>query len=278
MSAILSGVAIGKAVKWFVIIILIISAIKFILACFDTEERQNKRAAKADEKFRQQQEKLNRELKKAGNDYETEAAKNLSKILGEPLRTVIMPHRNGNDTEADIIFVDKKGVWVIECKEHGRLRNDNNDSFMINGRTQGDDWIVCPPGGDHFTMKNPLKQNSHHCEAVEDILINAGIRPVVRSLVVTNCHFSMMDFGRMVNDTDRMGFYDMRDGEGLLRIGEGSKWKKTFSRWHDDQQDFFTDTDVMRVKIELVKFVADENQRAIHDVVAAEHTKEYENR
>lgn len=270
----ISNVSFGDIFKWGIIIFVIMMVISFIVSFIDTDKHELKKAAKAQARFEKEQ-------KQAGDDYEREVSRALSKVLGDPIKNVIMPHPNGNDTETDIVYVDKKGIWLIECKEHGKTYKDysKQDEFVISGYTQASELTVSSPTGDIFSMKNPLKQNNHHYEAVDSMLERAGVsNRCLRCVSATNCHFSLIDFGQTVTDLSTGGFYDLRNGDSIMRIGSGSKWKKTFTKWHDELDDLYSDADVTKLRLLLKQFEADEVTRAAHDRIAAQHNREYDDR
>lgn len=271
----LSHLTLMDLIKWLVIIVFILGIAKFLFAVIftgiaDWIDNSPKLEAK-------RQKKLLKEQKKEGEGYEKYVSKKLS-LLGAPLRNVIVPHANGNDTECDIVYVNTKGVWIVECKERGRVcdKLEDRDQGQISGHATSDEWTFCPRGGNIYAMHNPLLQNAHHIEAITSLLGSNGIQAPIHNLVVMNCHFLLSDFGRDISDSSSNGYYDLGDGRGVLRLGDGKDGLKTFRKSFALKEDALTDDEVMRISSILQQYVASKEKKLLHDRLAEMHEDEHD--
>lgn len=82
-------------------------------------------------------------------------------IQGEIVKNVYVPKGNGDTTEIDVLFITKKGIFVIESK---------NYSGWIFGDDMGQNWTITFPNGDKYKMYNPIKQNRGHIKWLRQYL------------------------------------------------------------------------------------------------------------
>ena len=75
------------------------------------------------------------------------------KNSGRILRNLYVPKPNGKTTEIDLVYVTKKGVFVIESK---------NYSGWIFGNEKDRQWTATFPNGERRRFYNPVKQNANH--------------------------------------------------------------------------------------------------------------------
>lgn len=93
----------------------------------------------------------------------------LSKLFGRKglmLRNVYIPANIGETTEIDLIYITKKGLFVIESK---------NFSGWIFGRESDRYWTQSLPDKSKHRFFNPIWQNRGHIKWLKDFLRNEAI-------------------------------------------------------------------------------------------------------
>ena len=81
------------------------------------------------------------------------------------LTNLILPLRNGDDTEIDCVLISRKGIFCIEIKNWvGHISGSDKDDFWIQ---KYDD-----PYRKNKHHKNPVKQNNWHCTILSEKLSN----------------------------------------------------------------------------------------------------------
>ncbi len=81
------------------------------------------------------------------------ATLNEMKNSGKILRNLYIPKVNGKTTEIDLVYITKKGIFVIESK---------NYSGWIFGNEKDNKWTATFPNGERRRFYNPVKQNENH--------------------------------------------------------------------------------------------------------------------
>ncbi len=79
---------------------------------------------------------------------------------GNILHNLYIPYNNGKTSEIDILFITKKGIFVIESK---------NYSGWIYGSEKDQYWTVCDKR-DRWKLYNPIKQNQGHINTIHQHL------------------------------------------------------------------------------------------------------------
>lgn len=75
---------------------------------------------------------------------------------GNIISNVYIPNTNGTTSEIDILFITKKGIFVIESKNYsGWIFGSQNDKY----------WTVCNYN-DKWKLYNPVLQNQGHINAI----------------------------------------------------------------------------------------------------------------
>ena len=141
---------------------------------------------------------------KAGKKFEKIVRKNLMKVFNCPVyKNLIFTADNGNDTEVDIAFVTCKGIFSVECK----YKKADEDCTYLSCSSGAENWRYMVGRADYIesngvgytpieSLKNPLKQNAHHIEAIENAINNAHCY----NMVIVNHPIKYID-----NDSGRMG-------------------------------------------------------------------------
>ncbi len=72
---------------------------------------------------------------------------------GKILRNIYLPKENGETSEVDVVYITRKGIFVIESK---------NYSGWILGDEKSQKWTMSLPNGQKNQFYNPIKQNRTH--------------------------------------------------------------------------------------------------------------------
>lgn len=80
--------------------------------------------------------------------------------LNKMLVDILVPSFNGHTNQIDLVFINKTGVYVIECK---------NFTCMLQGNNT-DDWIRREFNGKKNKIHNPIKQNLSHIKSLNKLL------------------------------------------------------------------------------------------------------------
>lgn len=155
----------------------------------------------------------------------------------------IMPIRNillqtfDDETEIDMAFVCKKGVFVIESKFHSRRH-----SPVLVGSLNDKVWGVSYG----TTMNNPFDQNHKHIKMLEQIL---NVKSVY-SIVYSSCPFEFRYFGK-IRKSKKEPFFNILANEhkGIVYDNKGSfhKGTKDFFRSVLLLNDVYTDSEVENI-------------------------------
>ncbi|MDE5771728.1 MAG: NERD domain-containing protein [Ruminococcus sp.] len=79
---------------------------------------------------------------------------------GDILNNLYIPYNNGKTSEIDILFITRKGIFVIESKNYsGWIYGSENDKY----------WTVCDYM-DKWKLYNPIKQNQGHIHTIHQHL------------------------------------------------------------------------------------------------------------
>lgn len=109
---------------------------------------------------------------------------------GTILRNVYVPTSAGETSEIDVIYVTRKGVFVVESKAY---------SGWIFGSATDRNWTVCYKDGHKELFYNPVMQNATHCQRLGEYLGNflLGVRVPLFSIVAFSdrCELKKVDGG-----------------------------------------------------------------------------------
>lgn len=84
-----------------------------------------------------------------------------SGVDGVVLRNVYIPKSRGETSEIDVLFLTRKGIFVIESK---------NYSGWIYGDENGSRWTATLPNGTRNQFYNPIRQNQTHIKWLKKLL------------------------------------------------------------------------------------------------------------
>ena len=117
-----------------------------------------------------------KKAKKIGDAYESLVAKKIKAHLGiVPVRNVIIS-TDDDQTEVDMVLVNTKGVFAIECKHRG-------DSDILTGSYDDQVYTILPDE----PIKNPFRQNYKHQLFLQDLLSIDS----TYNIVFVNCSFNL---------------------------------------------------------------------------------------
>ncbi len=94
----------------------------------------------------------------------TEVELNKLRLLGHRgrvLRNVYVPKDNGETTEVDVVFITKKGVFVIESKNYSGWIFGNEKDYV---------WTATLSKTNKNSFYNPVKQNENHVKWLKHYL------------------------------------------------------------------------------------------------------------
>lgn len=131
---------------------------------------------------------------------------------GKILRNIYIPKDNGETSEIDLIYITKKGIFVIESK---------NYSGYVFGSLDNQYWTITLNGGKGRTIKNklynPIKQNRTHIKWLANYLKEEI--PLLSAIVFSDrSRFKGLDF----DDTDELFICHRKN----LTIEIGKRWFK----------------------------------------------------
>lgn len=85
----------------------------------------------------------------------------LKNIDGKILTNLYLPKLKGWTTEVDLVFINSKGIFVIESKNYsGRIYGSSNSKF----------WMQILKNNQRNKFYNPIFQNRIHINAIKNIL------------------------------------------------------------------------------------------------------------
>ncbi len=164
----------------------------------------------------------NADMKRRGEAFEESVLSSLKKYLGViAIPNVLMQYNNnpGNPdtTEADMVFVNNKGIFCVECKSHKGW-----ELTTVEGSLSHEDWNVY--GQTFGSMRNPFTQNENHISVLKRHLTDAGFSiPQIHNIVVINNGFRFFYWGKIVEKTD---FFPMlNEGKALISLASASGMK-----------------------------------------------------
>lgn len=190
--------------------------------------------------------------KRNGEKYESFISRLLYKTFGVmPIRNILLQNFD-DETELDMVFVNKKGVFAIECKYHSKKY-----SPILTGSLNDDIWRV----GSNMTMQNPFNQNHKHIKFLEELI---GVK-YIYSIVYTSCPFNFKFFG-MVRDSKKEPLFDMLNSEHKAIIQDNEtmflhRGTKHFFTSVLNLPDIYTDKEVKNICTKLSSMQMNRKER-----------------
>ncbi len=226
----------------FVALIVVGSVISFL-----TDKKETKKQIKAD-KWKQA----------SGKNYEKNVSEGIKANFGTtPLLNILMQTKRTADgfTEADMVFVNKKGVFCVECKSKSF---DDSTGDCLEGTLTNEIWT--------HELKNPVKQNNLHIAALHDFL---GKDIPIFNLVVLSRNFSISYLGRERNGKNENNALNLLRSEGVAIVKYtpgivGVDGLKTLSKQIDDLPNNLTENQIADITSKLKPLVASKEQQEAH--------------
>lgn len=256
----------------FIVGLFVISMIiGFVYALIDTvrataSERRHRPPKKLTEK---EMEKLEKKRIKAGSDFENETASVLGKAFNaEPLRNLLIPTKDGENTEVDMAFVTEKGIIAVECKEKGRgcLKPTDDTVFRIRGA--GEDWAFSMPNDivNEKWMENPIDQNAYHLNAMKELCEMCGMAYSGTNLVAVNGRFYYPRIQGDITSERYDGFMTVPDGNAaVVRITDDQKKaRKKVKEWYESLPDVYSYAQMVTIRTVFKNREADETALQAH--------------
>ena len=184
-----------------------------------------------------------------GDKYEKRVKKKLENAFNtDILRGLLLPneHVEGGKTEADLVFVNTKGVFCIECKcrEAGK--------YVMSFFDEGISII---------NLRNPFKQNKAHITAINNILSNSEVP--VYNVFCMNSPVTVLYLMDKYSTEERNGsYYIPREKAFFIHIPTANdrvpiyNGIKTFKKLCKGLPDVYSKEDVKKVFTELKKYQA----------------------
>lgn len=171
---------------------------------------------------------------------------NISRMLGregEILNNVYIPKANGETSEIDLLYITKKGIFVIESK---------NYSGYIFGSEQNQYWTSTLYARsrrevEKYQFYNPIKQNRTHIKNLKEYL---GYDVPCFSIIVFSDRCSFKNINLFSND---------------VFVCHRSHINRIISEIWEKSEDALTDNDVFNIKVDLEKNVkVDQDTKELH--------------
>ena len=80
---------------------------------------------------------------------------------GQVLRNVYLPKPDGTTSELDVIYITRKGIFIIESKYYGG---------WVFGNETSNQWMVTFSNGEKHPFYNPISQNKNHVKWMREYL------------------------------------------------------------------------------------------------------------
>ena len=187
---------------------------------------------------------------KHGNLYEKMTAEEFEKFIGDKVyRNILIPCADAT-TEADMVFVNKKGIFCVECKYH-----DKSYKPILVGSLTHDEWMVT----DSIQMPNPFRQNDKHVHAIDKEIGSYTIFNVVCS----SAPYIFRYFGQEYRSESTPCLYMKNEKKILMYTGDYSSYKQ-LKKKIGEMPDSLNDNDIERIKEYMSSHQGTEEQRKQH--------------
>ena len=158
----------------------------------------------------------------------------LTKVYGLGLKKILVdiliPSYNGHTNQLDLVFINKSGIYVIECKNFTCSLQGNNT----------DDWIRRENNGQRNKIHNPIKQNMSHIKSLQKLFP----------------HYSNEYFKNIIVLSDECNYnYDANtDLPYETRVIHYSDLKGTVRDLTKNSEELFNDDNIYRIYDDLSQY------------------------
>lgn len=223
------------------------------------------------------------DAKKRGDEFEEYVSKKIKRYLGPEVVRNVLFNKIGiskrefkknkkevsivdldRETELDMVYVDKKGIFCIECKSF--LNRD--EKHPIEGSLNTQFWKKNSGGNDAYRFQNPFDQNYKHVKMLKE---NGFYN--VYNVVVTNSHFEFIYCGVKRKSTDKPYVSMLRNKNermALIRQHGFANGIKEFAKDISSLPDVYSDKEVQEIYDALKKFEASREEREVHALAKQE--------
>ncbi len=164
---------------------------------------------------------------------------------GYCLRNVYVPKRDGSTSEIDIIYITRKGLFVIESKNYsGYIFGDDQYKYWTSTLYAGKNWLGFKKV-EKNKLYNPIWQNSSHIKALWNYCGN------VKS-------FSIIAFG------DHCELKSVNWSLPYVEVCYYSEIRKVIKRIWRNEPDIYSDDEVTRIYNDLASLNNDYETRKRH--------------
>ncbi len=200
--------------------------------------------------------------RKIGDQFENKVANQLIKYLSAiPLRNLVIPGKDGTTSEIDILFVNRKGIFVVECK--------HRESAQVFTTSLVNEWycknVTFPIGNPYLQNEQHIKNLDHHlrdCASVRTLLTNNFDRMRYYNIIYGNFSYDVNEYGKMFYGEDcferlannHYAFVDVRWKSGVKKLTKAI----------NALPDVLTDEEVAKLTSTLKVYEANEEMREAH--------------
>lgn len=129
------------------------------------------------------------------------------------LHDILIPYKNWNldYSQIDYVVTSIYGIFVIEAKNYkGVISDDENGEWYQNDKP----------------IKNPIKQNERHINAIKDLLLKHGYKNLLFYNIVTlnsRCNMTQVTAYSVVQDIHLQNLIEKRSKQKVLTMGQVEK-------------------------------------------------------
>ena len=215
--------------------------------------------------------------RKRGDEFEDTVAGKLKRIKGGYIVRNVLFYKLGmttrelkkqrydvdkellaKETETDIVFVNKKGIFSIECKSF----LDKDERHPITGSLNTAIWRKRKENMPSYEFQNPFNQNYKHLKALSEHGFGRAY-----NIVTTNApfEFNYCGVGRNSSDSPYVSMLRNNDEKmALIRVNGLSNGIKLFIKDIEDLPDVYTEEEVKTIYEKLKTFEASKAERKVH--------------
>lgn len=137
--------------------------------------------------------------------FEKECFENLSKVYGCGLKKILVdiliPNMNGHTTQLDVVFINRSGIYVIECKNYSCVIEGNNT----------DKWVRKEFNGKSNKVDNPVIQNTNHVKCLKRLFPSYPDNYFKNIVVFANtCKFNYNNDTELPYDTKVINYRSLK--------------------------------------------------------------------
>lgn len=158
--------------------------------------------------------------------------------------------------EADIIFINTKGIFCVECKSH-----KGDIGTTVEGSLSHKEWNVY--GETIDMMRNPFSQTDVHIDKLKKYLESYGVRSDINIInaVIINNKFVFTYFGKTISNTY---FLHLKNEKMMLISSALNSGLKAWAKEINNMPDVLTPAEVENISSLISDLQGTEEQRKEH--------------